>query len=128
MELVNFLYQFPEKKTPIYQEALSILVLLLSPFAPHICEELWQKMGHKDSIVRQKWPFYREEFLRKEETTIVIQVNGKLRDKVQIQAGTEKEEIEKIALQRERIKKYTSGKGIKKIIYVPDKLVNIVVG
>jgi len=126
MELVNFLYQFPEKKTPIYQETLSILILLLSPFAPHISEELWQRMGHKDSIVSQRWPFYREEFLKKEEITIVIQVNGKLRDKVQVQAGTEKEEIGKIALQRERIKKYTSGKEIKKVIYVPDKLVNIV--
>jgi len=127
MELVNFLYQFPEKKAPIYQEALSILVLLLSPFTPHICEELWQRMGYEDSIVRQKWPSYGEEFLKKEEVTVVIQVNGKLRDKVRIRAGMEKGEVEKVALQRERIKKYTSGKEIKRVIYVPDKLVNIVV-
>ncbi|HHJ00602.1 MAG TPA: hypothetical protein ENJ81_00260 [Candidatus Aerophobetes bacterium] len=127
MELVNFLYQFPDKGTSVYREALAILVLLLSPFTPHICEELWQRMGYEESVVKQRWPSYREEFLKEDEVTVVIQVNGKLRDKICVQAGMAREEVERLALQREKIKRYTQGKKIKRIIYVPDRLVNIVV-
>jgi len=127
MELVNFLYQFPDKGTSVYREALAILVLLLSPFTPHICEELWQRMGYEESVVRQRWPSYREEFLKEDEVTVVIQVNGKLRDKICVQAGMAREEVERLALQQEKIKRYTQEKKIKRIIYVPDRLVNIVV-
>jgi len=128
MELVNFLYPFAHKEMSVYRESLLILLLLLSPFAPHICEELWQRMGHNESIVTQRWPSYSEEFLKEGETTIVVQVNGKLRDRIYARVGTQREEVERMALRRERIKKYISDEKIKRIIYIPDKLVNIVVG
>lgn len=128
MELVNFLYPFPYKETSVYQESLSILLLLLSPFAPHICEELWQRMGHNESIVTQRWPSYSEEFLKEGETTIVVQVNGKLRDRIYARVGIQREEVERMALRREKIKRYIGDEKIKRIIYIPDKLVNIVVG
>jgi len=127
MELVNFLNRYSHKMTSIYGETLSILVLLLSPFTPHICEELWQMMGHKESIFTSQWPTYKKEFLKKEEVTVVIQINGKLRDKINVLAGGKDREIENIALKRDKIRNYTQGKTIKKIFYVPDKLINIVV-
>jgi len=126
MELVNFLYQYPDKGTLIYQEALGILVLLLSPFTPHICEELWQRMGNKKSLTYHPWPSYREDFLKKEEITIVIQVNGKLRDKILVSRTMGKEQIEKEVLRREKVRRYIEGKALKKLIWVPHKLVNIV--
>jgi len=127
MELVNFLHRYSYKNTSIYGEALSILILLLSPFTPHICEELWQKMGYKESIFTYRWPTYKKEFLKKEEVTVVIQINGKLRDKINVLAGEKDKEIENIALKRAKIRNYTRGKTIKKIFHVPDKLINIVV-
>jgi len=126
MELVNFLYQYPDKGTLIYQEALGILVLLLSPFTPHICEELWQRMGNEKSLTYHPWPSYREDFLKKEEITIIIQVNGKLRDKILVSRTMEKEQIEKEVLRREKVRRYIEGKALKKLIWVPHKLVNIV--
>ncbi|MFQ6065644.1 MAG: leucine--tRNA ligase [bacterium] len=126
MELVNFLYQYPDRDALIYQEALSILVLLLSPFTPHICEELWQKMGNEKSLTFHPWPSYREDALKKEEITIVIQINGKLRDKILVSRAMVKEEIENEVLRREKVRRYLQGKGIKKLIWVPHKLVNIV--
>ncbi|MEA1964488.1 MAG: leucine--tRNA ligase [Candidatus Aerophobetes bacterium] len=127
MELVNFLYRYPHKKSSIYREALSILILLLSPFTPHICEELWQRMGSKGSIFTYRWPTYKKEFLKKEEVTVVVQINGKLRDKINVLAGEKDKKIENIALKRDKIRKYTRGKTVKKTFYVPDKLINIVI-
>jgi leucyl-tRNA synthetase len=102
-------------------------VLLLSPFAPHIAEELWHEMGNKNLIVESQWPEFDPEALKKDEFNIVIQVNGKLRGQIEVPASSSQEEIKKMALNEEKIQKFIEGKNIIKTIYVPKKLVNIVV-
>lgn len=101
-------------------------VQLLAPVAPHICEELWQKLGHTETIAYTAWPTYDESKLVTDEVEIVIQVNGKVRTKTVVSKTASKEELEKLALEDEKVKEYTDGKTIRKIIAVPGKLVNIV--
>ncbi len=102
-------------------------VKLLSPYAPHLCEELWQKLGHDKTIAYEAWPTFNEDFAKDDCKTIVVSVNGKVRANFQTAAGTPKESLEKLALETEGAKKFTQDKEIVKIIVVPDKLVNIVV-
>ncbi|MFH1710450.1 MAG: leucine--tRNA ligase [bacterium] len=101
-------------------------LLILAPFAPHMTEELWQKIKEKPSIHRQTWPKYNAELIREENITIVIQVNGKLRDNIVVPADTSEDEIKKLASGSAKIKPFIEGKKIIKTIYVPKKLVNIV--
>ena len=101
-------------------------VKLLSPVAPHMCEEIWQKLGNEDSISLAGWPAYDESKLVEEEVEVVLQVMGKVRAKLSVPAGTEKDDLEKLALNQESIKKWLEGKTIRKVIVVPDKLVNVV--
>ncbi len=115
-------------KSPVlYREIWEPFVLLLSPYAPHLGEELWQKLGNKDSLVYETWPVWDEELVKESVVEIVMQINGKVRAKLELPAGTSKDVTEKLALENERIKTYTEGKTIVKVIAVPDKLVNIVV-
>jgi leucyl-tRNA synthetase len=115
-------------KSPVlYREIWEPFVLLLSPYAPHLGEEMWQKLGNKDSLAYAKWPEWDEELVKESIVEIVLQINGKVRAKLELSAGTSKDETEKLALANERIKTYTEGKTIVKVITVPDKLVNIVV-
>src|SRR3989338_483985 len=101
---------------------------LLAPFAPHLAEELWQEvLGNKDSVHVQPWPEYDEKLLKEDELDIVAQVNGKVRDVIRMTRGINHEEAKKLVLASEKIKKYTEGKAIKKILFVPDKLINIVI-
>ncbi|UTD11905.1 leucine--tRNA ligase [Treponema denticola] len=102
-------------------------VKLLNPYAPHLAEELWQKMGNDESIAYSHWPMFVEKFCVDQTCTVVVQVNGKLRGKFEAEAGTSKEELERLALSNEGAVRNIEGKEIKKIITVPDKLVNIVV-
>ena len=101
-------------------------VKLLNPYAPHLAEELWQKMGNDESIAYSHWPMFVEKFCVDQTCTVVVQVNGKLRGKFEVEAGTSKEELERLALSNEGAIRNIEGKEIKKIITVPDKLVNIV--
>ena len=103
------------------------LIKLLAPFAPHLAEELWQRLGGKDSVHNQKWPKYDPKLIKKEKVTLVIQINGKLRDKVDLESEISEKEAKELALKREKIKKWIEGKEIKKVIFVPGKLINIVV-
>ena len=102
-------------------------VLLLSPYAPHLAEELWEKLGHKETCAYEKWPTFSEEYCVEDTKEIVVSVNGKVRDKFQAASGTAKEELERTAKETEGFKKFTDGKTIVKTIIVPDKLVNFVV-
>lgn len=112
----------------ISEESFEILLRLLAPFAPHITEELWHREGrHADSIFNAQWPAYREDLLRSETITIAVQVNGKLRDTLEMNASASEEEVKKSALESERVKPWLEHKEIKKIIIVPGKLVSIVV-
>ncbi|HEA47407.1 MAG TPA: leucine--tRNA ligase [bacterium] len=108
------------------EEAIETVVLLLSPFAPHICEELWKILGNKPSIGQGNWPTYDLKAIIEEEILIVIQVDGKLRSRITVPAKLVGEEIKEKTLADERIKKFISGKKIKRIVVVPKKLVNIV--
>jgi len=102
------------------------LLLLLAPIAPHICEELWENLGASKSIFEERWPKYDPEKARALEVELVIQVNGKLRDKVRVSADISEDEAKAISQDSKKVKKYISGKKIKKIFFVPGKLINIV--
>ncbi|MCL6635335.1 MAG: leucine--tRNA ligase [Peptococcaceae bacterium] len=133
MELVNGLYQFKEvpaadRDPAVLREAVEALLLLLAPFAPFITEELWEATGHRESIHRQRWPEYDPEALVEDEITVVVQVNGRVRDRVMLPKGLPSEEMVARVLALPRVRQFTEGKKIEKIVPVPDKLVNIVIG
>jgi leucyl-tRNA synthetase len=107
------------------RKLLEPFVLILSPYAPHLAEELWEKLGHKQSLAYESWPKYDEALLKQETVTVILQVNGKLRDRIDVPADISKEELEKRALENARVKEFVAGKQIKKIVVVPGKLVNI---
>lgn len=107
-------------------EAIRTLLLLISPFAPHIAEELWHQIGYSTSILLEPWPAYDESALQAEEMEIVVQVNGKVRSRITVPVDLPEEEIKQTALNDERVKKFVENKPVRKIIYVPQKLVNIV--
>ncbi len=130
MELVNGLYQYREQEEQnkaLLDEAFAKLILLLAPFAPHICEELWEAMGHKDGVYKQLWPGYKEEYLVADEIEIVLQINGKIRDRIMVPAKADRQQIEETALASDKVKAAIAGKEVVKVIAVPGKLVNIVV-
>ena len=131
MEFTNYLGKVQGQGSvseSAWQDAITNLLLLLAPTAPHVTEELWTRSGHPYSIHNQSWPKWDEELAREEEVTLVIQVNGKLRDKVTVPVSITEAEAKELALGRERIKAYLEGKEMARIIYVPQRLVNIVVG
>ena len=105
----------------------SKFLILLSLFAPHITEEIWEILGNKKSIHLEKWPEYNPEFIKEKEIELVIQINGKVRDKIKVSADIFENDAKKIALESEKIKKWIRKKEIRKIIFVKGKLVNIVV-
>lgn len=107
---------------------LEPFVLLLSPYAPHIAEELWEKLGRKPSLAYMPWPKYVEALLVETTITVVVQVNGKVRDRLDVPVDITKEDLEKLALANGKVKESIAGKQIKKVIVVPGKLVNIAVG
>ena len=133
MEMVNALYHYKDKvnknelNKEVVVEAISNLVILLAPFAPHIADELWQSIGNKESVHTQRWPEFDAAAIIQDEVTIVVQINGKVKDKLQIPAGFSKVEMEKFAFEQERIQTLLEGKEVLKVIGVPKKLVNIVV-
>ena len=131
MEFTNYLGKVQEVGAvsgSMWSEAVTSLLLLLAPTAPHLTEELWARTGHTYSIHNQPWPKWDEELAKEEEVTLVIQVNGKLRDRVTVPVSITEAEARELALSRERIKVYIKDNKVAKIIYVPQRLVNIVVG
>jgi len=119
------------EKTGMANNDYESFLKILSPFAPHIAEEIWEKLGHKESIFLSEWPKYNPELIKNEEINLVIQVNGKVRDTIRVSANISEEEAKKVAMESEKIKNHIAGKAgpareIKKIIFVPGKLINIV--
>ena len=110
------------------KEILSQLLIVLAPFAPHITEELWHEIGNTSSICDAQWPTYNEEYLKEDKVTYAVSFNGKARFNIEVAADTARDEVEKIALSHEGAAKWLEGKTIRKIIVVPNKIVNIVVG
>ena len=104
-----------------------MLVIVLSPFAPHICEEMWEALGHDFSISEVKWPEYDEKMLSSDEVTIAVQVNGKIRGSFEIEKDSDKAVVEKTALELPNVTKHLEGMNIVKVIVIPNRIVNIVV-
>jgi len=111
----------------LLKEAVTCLILLLSPFAPHICEEMWEKIGQKKLLVLQQWPDFDSDLAKEETVTIVVQVNGKMRDKFEAERDFPEEKIKQKALDLRQIQKYLENRKPKKVIYIKNKLINIVV-
>ena len=128
MKLSNALADASCKDSPIYAEGIQTLVMLLAPFAPHITEELWHLLGKSDSIHTQPWLKFDPAALVADEITLVIQVMGKTRGSIQVPAQADKAALEKYARESEIAQRYIEGKEIKKVIVVPGKLVNFVIG
>ncbi|MBP8616309.1 leucine--tRNA ligase [Veillonella sp.] len=131
MELVNAMYQHKDKNESVNanlaNELTRNLVLLLAPFTPHITEELWHELGQTDSVHAQQWPVYEEAALVVDEIELAVQVNGKVRDKIVVATSATKEEIEEQAFASDRVKEFTDGKTVAKVIIIPGKICNIVV-
>lgn len=107
---------------------LGNFILLLSPFAPHIAEELWQKLGKTKSLAYESWPVYDKAKCIESTVEIVLQINGKIRSKISVEMNTQDEELEKLAINDSNVRRYIDGKHIIKKVIIPNKLVNIVVG
>ena len=130
MELVNAMYIYKEYEdinTGLLKDATNILIQLLSPFAPHLCEEMWQYLGHKDSVILSPWPVCDDSMTVKDNVEIVVQINGKVREKLYVPNGLSKEDFQNFVLDSEKTKELVKDKHVIKIIAVPNKLLNIVV-
>ncbi|MBI5970488.1 MAG: leucine--tRNA ligase [Deltaproteobacteria bacterium] len=136
MELVNALYIFnpcrdgasPEDAgLRVFMESLNAVVALLTPFAPHIAEELWEKLGHTTALHKARWPVYDEAALKRDSVLVVVQINGKVRGKINVPPGSTEDAVRGMALGDEKVKEWTRDKTLKKFVYVPNKLVSMVV-
>lgn len=130
MELINDMYKYKELDNineAVIKEGVQTIVTIIAPFAPHLGEELWTMIGKEGSVFDIDWPKYDEKALVKDEIEVVVQVNGKVRGKLTVNSNISKDEMEKVALEDEKIKGLVEGKTIVKVVAVPKKLVNIVV-
>ncbi|MEA3249006.1 MAG: leucine--tRNA ligase [Patescibacteria group bacterium] len=109
------------------RETAGTFLKLLAPYAPHIAEELWHELGNEKSIALEEWPKWDEALTKDEVVTLVIQVNGKLRDSLEVAAGEDEERVKEMALANEKVKGYIEGKEVKRIVVIQDKIINIVV-
>ncbi|RJP70168.1 MAG: leucine--tRNA ligase [Candidatus Abyssobacteria bacterium SURF_17] len=128
MEMVNGMYtaDLEQVRPPVLMEAFEKLVALLYPMAPHICEELWSRLGHSDTLLHEPWPPYDKAAIKAEEMVIVVQVNGKVRSRVTVSADCSEDELKKAALDDSKVLSHIDTRNVEKIIVVPKKLVNIV--
>ena len=122
MVFVNEAYKNPK----IPREFLEGFTKLLSPLAPHIAEELWELLGHNETITYEAWPKFDEAKTKEQVVTIVVQINGKVRDKIEVEAGLDQEKVKEIALNSAKVKEYIGNSPLRKVIVVPNKLVSIV--
>jgi leucyl-tRNA synthetase len=124
-QMMIFVNEFA-KTNPRSRWVTESFVLLLSPFAPHLAEELWQRLGHETTLAYEAWPIYDEQFTQDPEVELAVQVNGKVRDKITVSADCNKETIKEKALALDKIQEQIAGKNIRKVIVIKNRLVNIV--
>jgi len=124
MELVN---AYQVSKDGLDKKDLADFLIILSPFAPHLAEELWERAGFKEMCCEQKWPKYDEKLIEDETILLIVQINGKVRDKIEAKSGLVQKEAEKLVLKSEKIKVLIGKSEVKKIVFVPNKLINIVI-
>lgn len=129
MELVNEMYKYKngEINLSLFNKAVETLLTLLNPFSPHITEELWSQLGHEDRLYNRTWPVCDESALVKDEIQVIMQINGKLKDKLMLPNNSDKEVVEEAARASDRFKEATEGREVIKVIYVPNKIINFVV-
>lgn len=130
MELVNEMYRYKELEDinlGLLADCADKLVLLLAPFVPHVCEEMWQGLGHGESVYTAKWPQYDESALVKDVQEIVVQINGKVKERIEVPAGMERQEFADYLMEQDKVKALLEGKEVVKIVPVPGKLLNLVV-
>ena len=136
MELANEIGRFDlvglpgeeDERRFAFTYAVEILLILLSPFAPHLCEELWERLGRDQSIFQMAWPSYDAAIIKAEEILVVVQVDGKVRGRVFLPADSEDGAMREAAQADQRVKAWLQDRSIKKVVVVPKKLVNIVTG
>ncbi|MBD3222851.1 class I tRNA ligase family protein, partial [bacterium] len=123
MVFVNEMNQLPERPRAV----LEPFVIMLAPYAPHLAEELWRKLGHDGSLTHEAWPELDERYLVEDLVTYVVQVNGKVRDKLELPADAREDQVREAALASEKVQKWLEGKSLVKTVFVPGKLVGLVV-
>lgn len=131
MELLNHLNKVWNDRSvdsSIWQECVEKFLLMLAPMAPHVAEEMWERTGHAYSIHQQLFPTWDDELAAEEEITLVVQVNGKVRDRIPVPAGIAEADARELALGSQRVQSHIDGKTLKNVVYVPGRLVNVVVG
>mgnify|MGYP001819030065 FL=1 len=131
MELLNDIGRFTDKTDngrALVKEALDAAVLMLAPIVPHICHELWSALGHTDSVVDCAWPVVDDNALVKDSIELIVQVNGKLRGKISVRTDADDDAIREAGLSEPNVRNHVEDKTIRKVIIVPGRLVNIVVG
>ena len=111
----------------VLEESIEALVLMLSPFAPHMCEELWEQLGHDDGVVAAGWPEFDEAVAKADEIVVPVQVNGKVRARLTVAADASEQELERAALADPAVAAYTAGKTVAKVVVARGRLVSIVV-
>ena len=127
-EFANFFFTLkPKDNNNTLHEALSKWVIMISPLAPHLAEELWQLLGYKNLVSEQKWPKYENKFLTEENINLIVQINGKKKLIINIKKGLTKEQTERIVFENSTITKIIKSNNYKKIIIVPDRVVNLVI-
>jgi leucyl-tRNA synthetase len=124
--LMEFINAWQLSKDGIEIKDLADFLKILSPFAPHLAEEIWTTAGFNGLCCNQKWPVYNTKLIKEEKVLLIVQINGKVRDKIEVDADITQKEAEKIVLKSEKIKKIIGESEVQKIIFVPNKLVNIV--
>ena len=123
---IGFPYLEIKERDKYPKTAVELLVLLMSPFTPHMCEELWEKLGYDHALGYSNWPEYSEKLAKEELITIAVQINGKRRAEIEVTPGIDEESALTLALEHENVKKYVDGNKIKKTIMVKDRLLSIV--
>jgi len=127
MELLNVMDELNPGESKVFSLCVEKLAQILAPFAPHLSEEIWSKLGHRESIFKSQWPVFDKDAIQEEEVTIVVQVNGKLRATINLPVDTSEEEVKKLVLANEKVKNFINNKKIVKTVFVPNKLINVVV-
>lgn len=130
MEFTNYLARVKEAAAVSeagWNEATTTLLLLMAPSTPHLAEELWQMTEHEYSIHNQEWPKWDEKYIKEEEIVLVVQINGKLRDRITVPASADESQVKEIVMAGERVKAYLGNKKVVKTVYVPRRLINLVI-
>jgi leucyl-tRNA synthetase len=117
----------PKAAAKVMQQGVETMIVLLAPFVPHVASELWEQLGHRERVDRVPWPSYSEKALEEEKLLIVVQVNGKVRGKITVPADVTQERIQTEALADSKVVDFLGGKKVQRVVYVPRRLVNIVV-